>query len=124
MSRPPASSYRLRCNCCGTVYEDDEYRLTCCDDGLLIGEYGGEFSPYRSAEGLWRFLDWLLTPTAAKLYGERAELSTVPGVKAPEAMLATGLPSDPTTLLYKMDFDLSAKNRYLVLSLCKKDIER
>jgi iron(III) transport system substrate-binding protein len=71
-----------------------------------------------------RFLDWLLTPTAAKLYGERAELSTVPGVKAPEAVLATGLPADPTAVLYKMDFDWSAKNRDRVLARWKKEIER
>ena len=35
----------------------------------------------------------MLTQTEAKLYGERAELSTVPGVKAPEAMLDKGLPA-------------------------------
>jgi iron(III) transport system substrate-binding protein len=71
-----------------------------------------------------RFLDWLLTPTAAKLYGERAELSTVPGVKAPEAVLATGLPADPTSVLYKMDFDWSAKNKDRVVTRWKKEIER
>ena len=71
-----------------------------------------------------RFLDWLLTPTAARLYGERAELSTVPGSKPPEAVLATGLPADPSTVLFKMDFDWSAKNRDRVLSRWKKEIER
>ena len=44
-----------------------------------------------------KFLDWLLTPTAAKLYGERAELSTVPGSKPPPEVLATGMPADPST---------------------------
>ena len=71
-----------------------------------------------------RFLDWLLTPTAAKLYGERAELSTVPGSKPPEAVLATGMPADPTTVLFKMDFDWSAKNRDRILARWKKEIER
>jgi cysteate synthase len=56
---PEATSYRLRCNACGTSHPDDRYRLTCCDGGLLIGEYPVEFAPYRSAEGLWRHLDWL-----------------------------------------------------------------
>lgn len=78
----------------------------------------------KNKEDVKRFLDWLLTPTAAKLYGERAELSTVPGVKAPEAVLATGLPADPTTVLYKMDFDWSAKNRDRVVTRWKKEIER
>ena len=71
-----------------------------------------------------RFFDWLLTPTAARLYGERAELSTVPGSKPPEAVLATGLPADASTVLYKMDFDWSAKNRDRILTRWKKDIER
>jgi len=78
----------------------------------------------KNKEDVKRFLDWLLTPTAAKLYGQRAELSTVPGVKAPEAVLATGLPADPTTVLYKMDFDWSAKNRDRVVTRWKKEIER
>jgi iron(III) transport system substrate-binding protein len=30
-----------------------------------------------------RFLDWLLTLDAAKLYGERSEMSVVPGAKRP-----------------------------------------
>jgi iron(III) transport system substrate-binding protein len=71
-----------------------------------------------------KFLDWLLTPTAAKLYGERAELSTVPGSKPPESVLATGLPADASTVLFKMDFDWSAKNKDRIVSRWKKDIER
>lgn len=71
-----------------------------------------------------RFLDWLLTPTAAKLYRERAELSTVPGVQPPESVLAAGLPADPSTVLFKMDFDWSAKNKERVIARWKKEIER
>ena len=71
-----------------------------------------------------RFLDWLLTPTAARLYGERAELSTVPGVKPPDSVLAAGLPADPSTVLFKMDFDWSAKNKDRILTRWKKEIER
>ena len=71
-----------------------------------------------------KFLDWLLTPTAAKLYGERAELSTVPGSKPPEAVLATGLPADASSVLFKMDFDWSAKNKDRIVTRWKKEIER
>jgi iron(III) transport system substrate-binding protein len=71
-----------------------------------------------------RFLDWLLTPAAAQLYGERAELSTVPGSKPPEAVVAAGMPADPSTVLFKMDFDWSAKNRDRILARWKKEIER
>jgi iron(III) transport system substrate-binding protein len=71
-----------------------------------------------------RFFDWLLTPTAAKLYGERAEMSAVPGVKAPESVLAAGLPADVPGVLYKMDFDWSAKNRDRVVARWKKELER
>ncbi len=71
-----------------------------------------------------RFLDWLLTPAAAKLYGERAELSTVPGSKPPQAVLDAGMPADPSTVLFKMDFESSAKNRDRILARWKKEIER
>jgi iron(III) transport system substrate-binding protein len=78
----------------------------------------------KSKDDARRFLDWLLTPTAAKLYGERAELSTVPGVKAPEAVLATGLPAPPAARRDNMDIDRSAKNRDRVVARWKKEIER
>jgi len=71
-----------------------------------------------------QFLDWLLTLDAAKLYGERAEMSSVPGAKATEAVLKAGLPADVSTVLYKMDFDASAKNKDRILAEWKKSIER
>jgi iron(III) transport system substrate-binding protein len=71
-----------------------------------------------------QFLDWLLTLDAAKLYGERAEMSSVPGAKATEAVLKAGLPADVSTVLYKMDFDASAKNKDKILAEWKKSIER
>jgi iron(III) transport system substrate-binding protein len=71
-----------------------------------------------------RFLDWLLTPEAAKLYGERAAMSAVPGsVQTADARKA-GLPADISTVLYKMDFDWSAKNKDRILGRWKKEIER
>jgi iron(III) transport system substrate-binding protein len=71
-----------------------------------------------------QFLDWLLTLDAAKLYGERAEMSSVPGAKATDAVLKAGLPADVSTVLYKMDFDASAKNKDRILGEWKQKIER
>lgn len=71
-----------------------------------------------------KFLDWLLTLEAAKLYGERAEMSSVPGAKATEAVLKAGLPADVSSVLYKMDFDASAKNKDRIVAEWKKSIER
>lgn len=70
------------------------------------------------------FLDWLLTLEAAKLYGERAEMSSVPGAKAPEAVLKAGLPEDVTKVLYKMDFDASARDKDRIVAEWKTKIER
>jgi iron(III) transport system substrate-binding protein len=71
------------------------------------------------------FLDWLLTLDAAKLYGERAEMSSVPGAKPTEAVLKAGLPPDVSSVLYaKMDFDASAKDKDRILTEWKKRIER
>ena len=71
------------------------------------------------------FLDWLLTLDAAKLYGERAEMSSVPGAKPTEAILKAGLPADVSSVLYaKMDFDASAKDKDRILTEWKKRIER
>jgi iron(III) transport system substrate-binding protein len=71
-----------------------------------------------------QFLDWLLTLDAAKLYGERAEMSAVPGAKPTAEILKAGLPADVSTVLFKMDFDASAKNKDRILAEWKKSIER
>lgn len=71
-----------------------------------------------------QFLDWLLTLDAAKLYGERAEMSSVPGAKAPEAVLKAGLPPDVSKVLYKMDFAASSKNKDRIIAEWKQKIER
>jgi len=71
-----------------------------------------------------KFLDWLLTLDAAKLYGERAAMSSVPGAKPPDDVLAAGLPEDVASVLYKMDFDWSAANKERILAEWQKKIER
>ena len=72
-----------------------------------------------------KFLDWLLTLDAAKLYGERAEMSSVPGAVATPAVLKAGLPADVSTVLYtKMDFAASAKNKDRIVNEWKQRIER
>jgi iron(III) transport system substrate-binding protein len=72
-----------------------------------------------------QFLDWLLTLDAAKLYGERSEMSSVPGAKPTPEVLKAGLPSDVSTVLYKdMDFVASAKNKDRILADWKQRIER
>lgn len=71
-----------------------------------------------------KFLDWLLTLDAAKLYGERAAMSSVPGSKPPAEVLAAGLPEDVPSVLYKMDFEWSASNKERILAEWQKKIER
>ena len=78
----------------------------------------------KNKEDAKQFLDWLLTLDAAKLYGERAEMSSVPGAKATEAVLKAGLPPDVSTVLWKMDFADSAKNKDRILTEWKQKIER
>jgi iron(III) transport system substrate-binding protein len=71
-----------------------------------------------------RFLDWLLTKEAARLYGERAAMSSVPGSVQTEDARTAGLPADISTVLYKMDFDWSAKNKQRIIERWKREIER
>ena len=71
-----------------------------------------------------KFLDWLLTLDAAKLYGQRAEMSSVPGAEPTEEVLKAGLPADVSSILYPMDFDWSAQNKDRVLAKWQAEIER
>jgi iron(III) transport system substrate-binding protein len=72
-----------------------------------------------------QFLDWLLTLDAAKLYGQRSEMSSVPGAKPTPEVLKAGLPADVSTVLYKdMDFVASAKNKDRILAEWKQRFER
>ena len=87
-------------------------------------EVSGLMKTAKNKEDAKAFLDWLLTPEAAKLYGERAAMSAVPGAKATEAILKAGLPEDVSTVLFKMDFNWSAQNKDRVLAEWRKRLER
>jgi len=71
-----------------------------------------------------RFLDWLLTPEAAKLYGQRAAMSVVPGAVQTQSARDAGLPADVSTVLYNMDFAWSAKNKQRIVAKWKAELER
>ncbi len=87
-------------------------------------EVSGLMKASDNKEDSKKFLDWLLTPAAARLYGERSEISVVPGAVATEAVLKAGLPEDVSSILYDMDFNWSAQNKERVLSEWMKRIER
>ncbi len=71
-----------------------------------------------------RFLDWLLTQDAAKLYGERAAMSVVPGAVQTVDARDAGLPADVSTVLYDMDFAWSATNKSRIVAKWKAELER
>lgn len=87
-------------------------------------EVSGLMKTSKNKDDAKAFLDWLLTPAAAKLYGERSEMSVVPGAKPTEAVLKAGLPEDVSTVLYKMDFAWSAQNKERILAEWVKQLER
>jgi iron(III) transport system substrate-binding protein len=87
-------------------------------------EVTGLMKAAKNKDDATTFMDWLLTPAAAKLYGERSEMSVVPGAKPTEAVLNAGLPEDVSTVLYKMDFDWSAQNKERILAEWTSRIER
>lgn len=70
------------------------------------------------------FLDWLLTPEAAVLYGERAEMNSIPGSQQGKAVRDAGMPADVTKVLYKMDFGWSASNKERIVKRWQAEIER
>lgn len=49
---------------------------------------------------------------------------SVPGAKPTEAVLKAGLPADVSSVLYKMDFAASAKDKDRILAEWKQKIER
>lgn len=71
-----------------------------------------------------KFLDWTLSPSAAKLYAKFKAIISVPGVEpSPEAQ-AAGLPADVSSVLYNLDFAESAKNRTRILKTWREKLER
>jgi len=71
-----------------------------------------------------KFLDWTLSPSAAKQYGKFKAIVTIPGTKLSEDAKAAGLPADVSKVLYKMDFAESAKNRSRILKTWREKLER
>jgi iron(III) transport system substrate-binding protein len=51
-------------------------------------------------------------------------MSSVPGAVPTPELLKAGLPADVSTVLYKMDFEASAKNKDRILGEWKQKIER
>jgi iron(III) transport system substrate-binding protein len=71
-----------------------------------------------------RFLDWTLSPAAVALYGNYKELVTLSGFKPSKVARDAGMPEDPGTILYAMDFKKSAAARDAILERWQKEIGR
>ena len=87
-------------------------------------EVNGLMKASKNKEDSRRFLDWLLTLDAAQLYGQRAEMSAVPGAKPTADVLKAGLPENVTSILYPVDFRWSADNKQRVTEEWRKRFER
>jgi iron(III) transport system substrate-binding protein len=87
-------------------------------------EVSGLMKASKNKDESKRFLDWLLTLDAAALYGQRAEMSAVPGAKPTPEVLKAGLPEDVSRVLYPMDFNWSAKNKTRITEEWRKRFER
>lgn len=70
------------------------------------------------------FLDWTLSPEAAKLYASFKEMVTLPGAPQSEMAKKAGLPVDLSKALYPMDFAKSAKERDGILKTWQASIGR
>ena len=71
-----------------------------------------------------KFLDWTMSPGASGLYAKYKELVTLPGYKPAKAARDAGMPDDPGSILYKMDFAASAVQRDAILARWNKEIGR
>jgi iron(III) transport system substrate-binding protein len=71
-----------------------------------------------------RFLDWTLSPAAVGIYGKYKELVTLAGFKPSKVARDAGMPEDPGTILYPMDFKKSAAARDAILDRWQKEIGR
>ncbi len=71
-----------------------------------------------------KFLTWLVTPAAAKLYGERAEMNSIPGSEQAQIARDAGIPADVTSILFNMDFAWSASNKDRIVKKWQAEIER
>ena len=87
-------------------------------------ETSGLMKTSKNPEDAKKFLNWLLTPAAAKLYGERAEMNSVPGGEQAQMARDAGIPEDVTSVLFKMDFARSAAEKESILKKWQAEIER
>lgn len=87
-------------------------------------EVSGLMKTSDNKEDAKKFLDWLLTPEAAKLYGERAAMTVVPGAVQTPIAREAGIPADVSTVLYDMDFKWSAENKARIVAKWKELFER
>lgn len=71
-----------------------------------------------------KFLDWSVSTQAVELYSAYKGIVTIPGGKVSEEAQKAGLPANVAPILFKMDFEASARNRDAILTRWKKDIER
>lgn len=71
-----------------------------------------------------KFLSWIITPAAAKLYGERAEMNSIPGSEQAQIARDAGIPADVTSILFNMDFPWSAENKDRIVKKWQAEIER
>lgn len=71
-----------------------------------------------------RFLDWTLSPNAVKEYYNWKEIVTISGGAMPERFVKAGMPKDFASVMYKMDFAASARERQPILARWQKEIER
>jgi iron(III) transport system substrate-binding protein len=78
----------------------------------------------KNPEDSKKFLTWLLTPAAAKLYGERAEMNSIPGSEQAQIARDAGIPADVTSILFNMDFAWSASNKDRIVKKWQAEIER
>lgn len=69
-----------------------------------------------------RFLDWVLSPGVAQIYGKYKEIVSIPGIEPSAAMIKAGLPKDVSKVLYPIDFTKSAKNRIEIVKTWQKEV--
>jgi iron(III) transport system substrate-binding protein len=87
-------------------------------------EASGLMKASKNKDDARKFLDWTLSPDAAKLYGKYKEIVTTEGYVPPETALKAGLPKDVSSVLLPIDFAKSAKERSAILERWQKDIGR
>lgn len=86
-------------------------------------EASGLMKTAKDAADAKRFLDWTLSPGVAKIYGQYKEIVTIPGAEPSKAMVAAGLPSDLTKVLFPVNFAESAKTRTETIKTWQREMK-